>query len=106
MPALNKLGQEIVRINADNGWNVTVPDDWLESRYKIPAVLALIHSEVSEALEAFRNNDVYNFSEEMADILIRVLDCAVGLGIDMDFEVSKKLERNKSRGFRHGGKLV
>jgi NTP pyrophosphatase (non-canonical NTP hydrolase) len=47
-----------------------------------------------------------NFGEELADTLIRVLDLASGLGIDLDSAVSAKLEKNKHRGYRHGGKRV
>lgn len=102
---LNDLGREIVIINRDNGWNVAVPDDW-DATYKVPAVIALIHSEASEALEAFRNRDKENFTEELADTLIRILDLSYGLGLDMDKAVREKLEKNKTRGFRHGGKFV
>jgi NTP pyrophosphatase (non-canonical NTP hydrolase) len=105
MKSLNTLGEEICEINTANGWNVLLPNQW-EDTYKVPAVLALIHSEASEALEAFRKDDFKNFSEELADVLIRVLDCASGLGIDMDAEVAKKLEKNRARSYRHGGKRV
>lgn len=74
--------------------------------YRVPAVLALIHSEVSEALEAFRKDDRDNFAEELADVVIRTLDCAGGLGIDLEKAVLAKLEKNRGRGFRHGGKRV
>jgi NTP pyrophosphatase (non-canonical NTP hydrolase) len=100
------LSKKIVAVNKKNGWNITTPGDWRETDYKIPAILALIHSEVSEALEAFRKNDWSNFSEELADIIIRVLDCSGGLGIDIDSAVEEKIEKNKLRGFRHGGKRV
>lgn len=103
---MNELADEIIAINKANGWNVTEPGDWKGSQHKIPAILALIHSEVSEALEAFRKDDLENFCEEMADIVIRVLDCTAGLDIDMDEAVAAKLERNKQRGYRHGGKRV
>lgn len=107
---LNALGREIIEINRANGWNVCTPNDWrgdgIQSVYKLGAVLALIHSEVSEALEALRKNDRANFEEELADTLIRVLDCATGLGIDMDANVRAKLAKNRTRGFRHGGKAV
>ncbi len=102
---LKTLANEINDINRSNGWNVLTPDQW-EETYKVPAILALIHSEVSEALEAFRKGDKENFAEELADTLIRVLDCAGGLGIDLDKEVRTKLEKNKTRGYRHGGKRV
>ena len=100
---LATLAEEIRTINKANGWNVSQPGDW-EQPYKVPAIIALIHSEASEALEAFRANDRANFGEELADILIRVLDCAPGLGVDIDAEVRNKLEKNKTRGYRHGGK--
>lgn len=101
----NELAKEVQKINKANGWDMTVPCDW-ELTYKIPAILALIHSEVSEALEAFRKNDRKNFDEELADILIRVLDCAAGLDIDLDKAIREKLDYNKTRGYRHGGKRV
>lgn len=103
---LNEMAERIRAINAENGWNITKEGDWEESDYKVPAILALIHSEVTEALEAFRNNDRNNFGEELADVVIRVLDAAPGLGIDIGAEVEAKLERNAKRGFRHGGKRV
>lgn len=105
MSALNELGMEINRINRANGWKVCTPEDWHDT-YKIPGVLALIHSEVSEALEAFRDGDQENFAEELADVVIRVLDCAAGLGIDMDQQMAAKLEKNRQRGYKHGGKRV
>lgn len=103
---LNTLADEIVDINRANGWKVAKPTDWFDTEYKIPAVLALITSEVSEALEAYRHRDRENFDEEIADVVIRCLDLAGGLEIDIDEEVRKKLEKNRERGFRHGGKRV
>ena len=105
MNKLNELAKEIIKINVANGWNVTTPSDWQDT-YKVPAVLALIHSEVSEALEAFRKNDDTNFAEEIADVIIRALDLTAGLGIDIDSEIATKMEKNKKRGYRHGGKRV
>ena len=102
---LNALGKQIVEINKNNGWNTLTPTDW-DLVYKIPAILVLIHSEVSEALEAFRHNDRENFTEELADIIIRTLDCAAGLRADIMKAVVDKLEKNKGRGYRHGGKRI
>lgn len=103
--SMNDLAVQIVEINTANGWNVMRPEQWSDT-YKVPAVLALIHSEVSEALEAFRKDDRENFSEELADVLIRTLDCAAGLGIDIDAVVAAKLAKNRTRSYRHGGKRV
>lgn len=102
---LNELAKEIRLINDANGWNVTQASDW-DKEYKVLALLALVHSEVSEAVEAVRKNDIDNFHEEMADVLIRVLDCVGGFGRDFDKIVAEKLEKNRHRGYRHGGKRV
>jgi NTP pyrophosphatase (non-canonical NTP hydrolase) len=64
--------------------------------------LCLIHSEVSEVLDALRDNDKTNEAEEVADILIRVLDYAAWRGIDLEEEVAKKVEKNSSRPQLHG----
>lgn len=100
---LQDLAIEIRTINESNGWNVTSLHEWSDS-YKVPAILALIHSEASEALEAFRIDDMEHFTEELADILIRVLDCAGAFTPDFDAVVAAKLEKNRGRGFHHGGK--
>lgn len=121
MSALNELGQEILEINRANGWNVPVPDDWitpqdaensgvdqyLSHQYKIPTSLALVHSEVSEALEEFRKQHrLEHFGEELVDVLIRTLELGAGLGIDLDAAMKAKLAKNRTRAHRHGGRLV
>lgn len=108
--ALTDLGEEINSINRANGWNVCIPEDWLhefphgDQTYKLCTTMALIHSEVSEATEAIRKRDRENFEEELADVFIRVMDCAHGLGINLAPVIRAKLDKNKNRGYRHGGK--
>ena len=64
--------------------------------------LMLIVSEVSEALETLRNGDEDHFPEELADIAIRLGDLCGGLGIDLEKEIIKKVDKNKDRPYKHG----
>jgi len=64
--------------------------------------LALIASEVGEATESLRHEDMDSFSEEMADIVIRVADLCGGIGIDLEYEIEKKMQRNREREYKHG----
>ncbi len=69
---------------------------------KTGTLIALIHSELSEALEAHREGDVENFAEEMADVVIRVADLCGGYGIDLEAAIVAKMERNRQRPRLHG----
>lgn len=69
---------------------------------EIDTVLLRIHSEVSEAAEAVRDQNWEEFAEELADIFIRLANCAEVMGIDLDDEVAKKHEYNKKRPYLHG----
>ena len=75
-----------------------------QSPVNIPEKLCLIHSEISEALEADRYIGIKlpNIGEELADAVIRILDLAEYLGFDMEAEVARKHEINKTRPIRHG----
>lgn len=99
------LAAEVNEINRANGWDVLTPDDWPDVR-KVITLLALVTTEVAEAIEAVREDDRTNFAEEMADTVIRCLDICGGLGIDLDAEVRANLAKNRTRGYRHGGKGV
>jgi len=107
---LSQLQQESHRIAVEHGWwDNRNPDSVLE-------LLMLIVTEVAEGAEAYRDKlpiqggAVYGkpvgLASELADILIRVGDMAEGLGIDLTRAVITKMEYNKTRSYRHGGKLA
>ena len=88
--------------------------------------LLLIHSEITEAVEEYRNgrglNEVYfptapggehprppdckpeGFPTELADAVIRIFDLAEACGIDLDMEIECKMNYNETRPHKHGGK--
>lgn len=66
--------------------------------------IALIHSELSEALAGWRNGDTKNYAEELADVAIRLADLAGGTGVDLEAEIAAKMMKNKNRSYLHGGK--
>ncbi len=68
---------------------------------------ALIHSEVSEALEAYRHNEGdERITEELADTVIRILDCCAHRKFDIGSAIIDKMEENRTRPYRHGGKAL
>lgn len=72
----------------------------------VASKLALVHSEVSEALEAIRAGTCEEFAEELADVVIRVFDLAGACGISIEDEVARKHAKNQTRPHRHGGKRL
>jgi NTP pyrophosphatase (non-canonical NTP hydrolase) len=64
--------------------------------------LMLVVTELSEAGEAARKSDMENFTEELADTIIRLLDITGTCGIDIDKAVADKMLINEGRPYRHG----
>lgn len=81
-----------------------ISKDWWINDRPIPELLCLLHSEVSEALEAYRNNNDQNFREELADVAIRLFDMCEGLKINLEEEITIKHGKNLLRSVRHGNK--
>jgi NTP pyrophosphatase (non-canonical NTP hydrolase) len=63
--------------------------------------LALVASEVGEAINECRGEKPTDaFAEELADIVLRVLDIAHWQGIDIEKELQAKMQKNEQRGTR------
>lgn len=113
---LNELASRIHEVSSDHGF-------WPKEGRNFGEMIALAHSELSEALEEHREGkpDVYfvtkmestpegilstdkpeGVSVELVDALIRILDTLHSRGVDIDDIVFMKMAYNASRPHKHG----
>lgn len=86
---------------------------WWDKDRGIPEMIALCHSELSEALEACRkpvmaqSEHIPEFTaleEEIADTIIRLLDMGYSQGCRTGEAIIAKMKFNLQRPHKHGGK--
>lgn len=85
---------------------------WKQRERRDPEFIALMHSELSECLEYLRHGnphsdhvkEISGAEEELADVIIRMMDMAITRGWNIPRALFLKMEYNKSRPYRHGGK--
>lgn len=93
-----------------------VEKGWHDKERSLGEAVALMHSELSEALECLRSHGPMTkwyrqedgkpegFAVELADTVIRIADTCGALGIDLEDALIEKLIFNRSRPYRHGYK--
>lgn len=124
---INELVKQVHENAANHGW-------WEQER-SFGELIALCHSELSEALEEYRNGHPVNkdiglpikyysgggynatlptkcctkpegIAIELADTVIRIMDICGKYGIDLEAAILEKHEYNKTRPYKHGGKVI
>lgn len=64
--------------------------------------ISLLHSEVTEILEAVRDCDDAHELEEVADVAIRLFDYAAFRGFALEQAIDAKMKINEHRPYKHG----
>lgn len=124
MNDMEDLILEVRALNEQKGWR--------EGSTTFAEYIALAHSELSEALDAWRSHKLGDPSQqlcerlrrhnpeedhehqckpegvgsEFADVFIRLLDMCDVFGIDLLEEYRRKMNYNWTRPFKHGGKVL
>lgn len=115
MKTLREMQAAVYQCAVEHGWYEGVFTTTPEA---VCTKLMLAVGELSEAVEEIRNGHPYDkvyftgdgkpegFAIELADCIIRILDEAQHLGIDMQDAVTLKHTYNLKRPYKHGGKKI
>lgn len=118
MKTINEIADAVHALAWEKGWHRQ--DEDLDAF--LERACNNLHDEIAELHEAWRVGKLHQpcdkaskmqehgikpltcIEEEMADIIIRVLDNARKFGVDIQAAIESKHAYNTTRAFRHGGK--
>jgi len=111
-PACEKAFAEYFRWISSKVHRIAVEHGWWDKPRNDGEAIALMHSELSEALEAQRHGDppddkIPDFTgqeAELADVIIRIMDYAHARKLRVGQAVIAKIKYNETREYKHGGK--
>ncbi len=98
--------------------STAVEKGWWDTNRNFLEQLMLMVTELAEVAEEYRDNSELQtmycgasgkpegIASEFADVLIRVADTCANYGIPLEEALVAKLAYNKTRPYRHGGKLA
>lgn len=115
MPSISTISKLVHKTAKEKGW-------W-DSPRTVGDCIALMHSELSEALEEYRKHGTVSltyqdetqdgslgkpegFVIELADCVIRIMDFCELHDLDLEDAILRKAEYNMTRSYRHGGKTI
>lgn len=123
VPKLNNFSKFCYNEAKDRGFHESGPIAPPYHDDKIQSFTANLHEEISEFHSAWRNKQLDKpcdkaakmaehkipvltcAEEELADIVIRAMDTAATMGIDIERAIRGKILYNRTRAHRNGGRL-